>query len=82
MDSNNELKGIDIKNGTCYYFDGIIKTEELDLDNILIDTKSHENNEIFQFITFYTKLRLMLNLVVSGVMKQMDLLEFILELGI
>ena len=47
MDSNNELKGIDIKNGTCYYFDGIVKTEELDLDNILIDTKSHENNEIF-----------------------------------
>ena len=45
MDSNNELKGIDIKNGTCYYFDGIIKTEELDLDNILIDKKSRENNE-------------------------------------
>ena len=27
----------------CYYFDGIIKTEDFSLDNILIDKKSHEN---------------------------------------
>ena len=26
----------------CYYFDGIIKLEDFDLDNILIE-KSHEN---------------------------------------
>ena len=30
----SELKGIDIKNRTCYYFDDIIKTEDFDFDNI------------------------------------------------
>ena len=42
MDSNNELKEIDIKNRTCYYFDDIIKIENLDLDNISINKKSYE----------------------------------------
>ena len=42
MDSNNELKEIDIKNCTCYYFDDIIKFEDFDLDNILIE-ESYEN---------------------------------------
>ena len=27
----------------CYYFDDIIELEDFDLDNILIDEKSHEN---------------------------------------
>ena len=35
MESNDELKKIDIKNRTSYYFDDIIKTENVDLDNIL-----------------------------------------------
>ena len=43
MDSNNESNEIDIKNGICYYFDDIIKIEDLDLDNILIDGNSYEN---------------------------------------
>ena len=30
MESNNELKEIDIKNRTCYYFDDIIKIEDFD----------------------------------------------------
>ena len=38
MDSN-ELKETDIKNRTCYYFDDIIKLEDLDFDDILIDQK-------------------------------------------
>ena len=33
MDSNDELKEIDIKN-TCCYFDYIIKSEDFDLNNI------------------------------------------------
>ena len=41
MESNNELKEIDIKK--CYYFDGIIKIEDFDFDNILIDEKSYKN---------------------------------------
>ena len=43
MDSNVELKDINIKNRTCYYFDDIIKIEDFNLVNILIDEKSYEN---------------------------------------
>ena len=43
MESNDKLKEIDIKNRTCYYFDDIIKIEDFDLDNILVDEKSYEN---------------------------------------
>ena len=43
MDSNDELKEIDIKNRTCYYFDVIIKIEDFDINNILIDEKPFEN---------------------------------------
>ena len=31
---SSELKEIDIKNRTCYYFDDIIETEEFSFDNI------------------------------------------------
>ena len=44
---NNELKTVRIKNCTCYYFDKIIKLEDFDLDNILINEKSRENILIF-----------------------------------
>ena len=37
------FKKFGIKNRTCYYFDNIIKLEDFDLDNILIDQKSHQN---------------------------------------
>ena len=47
MDSNDELKEINIKNRTCYYFDGIIKIEDLNLHNILIDEKSYENISVY-----------------------------------
>ena len=43
MESKNELKEIDIKNCTCYYFDDIVKIENLDLDNILMDEKWYKN---------------------------------------
>ena len=43
MSSNDALKEIDIKNRTRYYFDDIIKIEDCNLDNILIDGRSHEN---------------------------------------
>ena len=32
MESNDELKEINIKIRTCYYFDYIIKIEDFDLD--------------------------------------------------
>ena len=44
---NNELKEVHIKNRTCYYFDDIIKLEDFDLDNLLIDENSLENILIY-----------------------------------
>ena len=43
-ESNDKLKEIDINNCACYYFDDIIKIEDFDPDNILIDKKPQENN--------------------------------------
>ena len=34
MDTNNELKEIDSKNCTCYYFDDIMKIEDIAFNNI------------------------------------------------
>ena len=39
MDNSDELKEIYIKNRICYYFDNIIKIDDFNLDNILIDVK-------------------------------------------
>ena len=35
----NNLKEINIKNCTCYYVDEIIKIEDFDFDDILLDEK-------------------------------------------
>ena len=66
MENNYELKEIYIKNFTCYYFDDIIKFEDFDFDNILVDEKPYKR---FQFITFDTKLWLLVNLYVLGLVK-------------
>ena len=47
MESNDKLKKIDIKNRTCYYFDDVIKIEDFDLDNILIDEKSYKKMLVY-----------------------------------
>ena len=39
MDSNDELKEIDIENHTCYYFNDIIKIDGVNLANLLIYAK-------------------------------------------
>ena len=39
MESNDELKEIDIKNHTCYFFDDVIKIEDFDSGNVLINEK-------------------------------------------
>ena len=44
---NNEFKKVCIKNGTCHYFDDIIKLEDFDIDKILINEKSHETILIY-----------------------------------
>ena len=43
MKSNDKLKEIDVKNRICCYFDSIIKFEDFDFDNILIDEKSYKS---------------------------------------
>ena len=43
---NNKFKTIRIKD----YFDGIIKLEDFDFDNILIDEKSHKNILIYDIL--------------------------------
>ena len=48
---NHELKEVSIKNRTCYYFDDIIKIEDFDFDNILLDEKPYGN--IFIYIRFH-----------------------------
>ena len=40
---NNESHKVNIKNCICHYFDDIIKFEEFDFDNLLLDEKSCEN---------------------------------------
>ena len=47
MESNNELKEIDIKNRGGYYFNYIVKIEDFDFNNILLDKKSYENILIY-----------------------------------
>ena len=39
----NNLKEINIKNRTCYCFEDIIKIQDFNLDNILVDKKPYEN---------------------------------------
>ena len=53
MKSSDKLRSeIDIKNRTCYYFDNIIKIEDFDPDNILIDQKPHGNNLVYNISRF------------------------------
>ena len=44
---NNSFKNVCVKNRSCYYLNDIIKLEDFDLDNILIDEKSHKNVLIY-----------------------------------
>ena len=43
IENNNELKETNIKNRVCYCFDITININNLDLDNILLGEKTHEN---------------------------------------
>ena len=43
---HNEFKKAHIENRPCYYFDNTIKLQDFDIENILIDEKSHENISI------------------------------------
>ena len=44
MESKDELKEIDVKNRTCYYFDNIMRLEDINF-NILLEEKSYKTYE-------------------------------------
>ena len=54
MESKNEFKKINIKNRTCSYFDDIMKVEDINAYNILLDKKSNEN--ILAYNILYKKI--------------------------
>ena len=45
---NKEFKKVRIKNRTCYYFSDIIRLEDFEFDNILIDEKLYENILVYE----------------------------------
>ena len=47
MESNNKLKETVIENGTFFCFDDIMKIEDFDFSNTLINEKSYENVLIY-----------------------------------
>ena len=53
MESKDELKEIDVKNCTCYYFDDIIRFWDRDIDfsDILLDEKLYK--EKYENILIY-----------------------------
>ena len=47
MESNDELKEIDIKTCTCYYFDDVMRVVDIDFDNILLGKNNIKHTKIF-----------------------------------
>ena len=47
MESNNELKGIDIKNHMCYYFDNTLRIRNFSYNNSFLGERSYGNILIY-----------------------------------
>ena len=73
MEKNNELIKVGIENRMCYYFDDVIRIEDFDSDNNLLDEK-HENILIYDilFKTFIgvKPLRIIYNKVDDGFIRE------------
>ena len=54
MESKDELKEVNVKNRTWYYFDDIITDGDIYSIDISLDKKYMK---IFQFMTFHTKIQ-------------------------
>ena len=84
MESNDKLKETDIKNCTCYYFDDIIKIEDFDLDNILVDKKSYENilvyNISYKCLIYSKPLRIRFDKI-DGLIRVYDGTRYLVLLG-
>ena len=44
MESIDELKEVDIKDCTCYYFDDIMRVGHFDFNNVLLGKKSYKKS--------------------------------------
>ena len=51
----NNLKEINRKNHTCYYFNDICRTDDFDFDNVLLDEKSYENVLVHDILSWVLK---------------------------
>ena len=51
MESKDELKEMDIKNCTCYYFNDIIQYIDINFE-ILLDEKLYENISVYDIQNF------------------------------
>ena len=76
----NEFLKVCFKNRTCYYFDDIVKLEDFDMENFLIDEKSLESILIYDTLIYKT-------LIVSKPLrirfdKADGMLELMMELNI
>ena len=56
MESKDQLKEVDIKNRTCYYFDDIIRFWDRDIDfsDTLLDEKLYNENILIYYISYKT----------------------------
>ena len=50
MEKNDELKETDTKNCTYFHFTDIIKIDNFDFDNVLLDEKAYEDILIYDKI--------------------------------
>ena len=50
MESNDELKKINIKNRKCFYSDDIMKVDDINFDNNLLEKKSYENILVYNIL--------------------------------
>ena len=69
MESKNELKEIDIKNRTCYYFDDIITDRDTYSVDILLDKKLYETYENILVYSISHKIQLVQSHCILGSIK-------------
>ena len=80
---SNSIKGIEVKNCMCYFFDDIISIKNLEQNNIKTDEKSYKNISIYynRYVTIkdlkYVKINgvnllyLFFNIVFEGINRNM-----------
>ena len=80
---SNSIKGIEVKNCMCYFFDDIISIKNLEQNNIKTDEKSYKNISIYynRYVTIkglkfvkingVNRLYLFFNIVFEGINRNM-----------